>query len=85
MRGSLLSVALSLGSPPPAVNRHRFSVEPGLSSTRTFRPLQRRGCPADWPWVYRGTARAALERALHAVNVAKLGNPVQRQRGFRDV
>ena len=31
--GGLLSVALSLGSPPPAVSRHRVSVEPGLSST----------------------------------------------------
>ena len=30
--GGLLSVALSLGSPPPGVTRHRFSVEPGLSS-----------------------------------------------------
>ena len=31
-RGGLLSVALSLGSPPPAVSRHRIPVEPGLSS-----------------------------------------------------
>jgi len=31
--GGLLSVALSLGSPPPDVIRHRASVEPGLSST----------------------------------------------------
>ncbi len=31
-KGSLLSVALSLGSPPPGVTRHRVSVEPGLSS-----------------------------------------------------
>ena len=30
--GGLFSVALSLGSPPPAVSRHRVSVEPGLSS-----------------------------------------------------
>ena len=30
--GGLLSVALSLKSPSPAVNRHRVSVEPGLSS-----------------------------------------------------
>ena len=30
--GGLLSVALSLGSPPPGVTRHRISVEPGLSS-----------------------------------------------------
>jgi len=31
--GGLLSVALSLGSPPPAVSRHRVPVEPGLSSS----------------------------------------------------
>ncbi len=30
--GGLFSVALSLGSPPPAVSRHRIPVEPGLSS-----------------------------------------------------
>jgi len=30
--GGLLSVALSLGLPPPGVTRHRFTVEPGLSS-----------------------------------------------------
>ena len=33
-RGGLLSVALSLGSPPPGITRHRFPVEPGLSSHR---------------------------------------------------
>jgi hypothetical protein len=33
--GGLLSVALSLGSPPPGVTRHRVSVEPGLSSPGT--------------------------------------------------
>jgi hypothetical protein len=32
--GGLLSVALSLGSPPPGVTRHHASVEPGLSSPR---------------------------------------------------
>src|SRR5437764_6199645 len=31
--GGLFSVALSLGSPPAAVSRHRQSLEPGLSST----------------------------------------------------
>src|SRR3569832_316366 len=35
--GGVISVALSLGSPPPAVNRHRVSVEPGLSSTQRLR------------------------------------------------
>ena len=39
VRGGLLSVALSLGSPPPAVSRHRVSLEPGLSSPATFRSL----------------------------------------------
>src|ERR1043166_9335465 len=34
--GGVISVALSLGSPPPAVNRHRLSVEPGLSSTYCY-------------------------------------------------
>ena len=35
----LFSVALSLESPPPAVNRHPCSMEPGLSSRIRF------GCP----------------------------------------
>ena len=37
--GGLLSVALSVGSRPPAINRHRFSMKPGLSS------LYKRGRP----------------------------------------
>ena len=40
-KGGLLSVALSLGSPPPDVIRRRFSVEPGLSSVRRRRPSSR--------------------------------------------
>ena len=39
-RGGLLSVALSLGSPPPAINRHRVSVQPGLSSPAAFRRMR---------------------------------------------
>ena len=41
--GGLFSVALSLGSPPPAINRHRIPVEPGLSSapSRRQRPSSR--------------------------------------------
>jgi len=38
--GGLLSVALSLGSPPPGVTRHRVSVEPGLSSLDAFKKHQ---------------------------------------------
>ena len=45
--GGLLSVALSLGSPPPGVTRHRVSVEPGLSSPD--RPKPAKGDhPAVW-------------------------------------
>src|SRR5262249_536870 len=51
-RGGLLSVALSLGSPPAAVSRHRVSMEPGLSSPgRAYGPQSPRsgsGRPADW-------------------------------------
>ena len=36
-RGGLFSVALSLGSRPPDVIRHRMSMEPGLSSRAAFR------------------------------------------------
>jgi hypothetical protein len=41
-KGGFFSVALSLGSPPPDVIRHRISVEPGLSS-RSFRPQRPSG------------------------------------------
>ena len=33
-QGGFLSVALSLGSPPPGITRHRVSAEPGLSSPK---------------------------------------------------
>src|SRR5580700_1902842 len=39
--GGLLSVALSLGLPPPEVIRRRVSMEPGLSSARARRPSGR--------------------------------------------
>ena len=46
--GGLLSVALSLGSPPPGVTRHRVSVEPGLSSPRCRQSAPEGGHPAIW-------------------------------------
>ena len=42
-RGGLLSVALSLGSPPPDVIRRRVSVEPGLSSATSAAALRPAG------------------------------------------
>ena len=53
MPGGLLSVALSRGSPPPGVTRHRISVEPGLSSPGRVSPLAGRGHPAVWPCLHR--------------------------------
>ena len=47
-QGGLLSVALSLGSPPPAVSRHRVSMEPGLSSPRRVSPLPEGDHPTVW-------------------------------------
>src|SRR6185312_4662706 len=55
-RGGLLSVALSLGSPPPAINRHRVSMEPGLSSPAAFRRLQVRP-PGQLTGAYKGIFR----------------------------
>jgi len=43
--GGLFSVALSLGSPPPGVIRHRIPVEPGLSSTACAAAAVR---PSGW-------------------------------------
>jgi len=43
--GGLLSVALSLGSPPPGVTRYHIPVKPGLSSPALAR---RGGHPAIW-------------------------------------
>src|SRR5271166_6104668 len=44
--GGLLSVALSLGSPPPDVIRRRIRMEPGLSSASKRRPSGRLAEPA---------------------------------------
>jgi len=44
--GGLLSVALSLGLPPPEVIRHRASMEPGLSSPPDTQNMRRSGHPA---------------------------------------
>ena len=49
--GGLLSVALSLGSPPPGVTRHRVSVEPGLSSPRCRQSAPEGGHPAIWQFL----------------------------------
>jgi len=71
-QGGSISVALSLGSPPPDVIRHRVSVEPGLSSLAS-----ESGRPADWRggdarWRGRRQARAAPKPQLRAEMVRTL-------------
>ena len=44
--GGIFSVALSLGSPPPGITRHRVSVEPGLSSSH-----EPKGLAGDHPTI----------------------------------
>ena len=72
--GGLLSVALSLGSPPPGVTRHRVSMEPGLSSAQstaaarsTGRAQHRRGKPdsqqAMFGRIKRGPAKRCRRRS----------------------
>jgi hypothetical protein len=63
-------VALSLGSPPPDVIRHRMSMEPGLSSPATFRPLPERPSGRLTPeqWGAEGTASRAFPIGAHEVS-----------------
>ena len=58
--GGLLSVALSLGSPPPGVTRHPVSVEPGLSSPN---PRVRGGHPTIWRSARCNGFRCAVQSA----------------------
>ncbi len=61
-RGGLLSVALSLGLPPPAVSRHRVSVEPGLSSRAT-------GFPTGFPICRRAVIQPSDPGLIYVVSV----------------
>ncbi len=60
--GGLLSVALSLGSPPPGITRHRVPVEPGLSSPRGLRGPGG-GHPAIWHTLNVGRIAGRVNRA----------------------
>ncbi len=73
--GGLLSVALSLGSPPPGVTRHRDPVEPGLSSLRLqateARPSSHLTCLPVRRWPMRGQpTRPATAAARPAVSAS---------------
>ncbi len=69
-QGGLFSVALSLGSPPPAVSRHRFPVEPGLSST----PRERGAAAVQPPDTGAVCARGVTASSRCPAKVALFGN-----------
>ena len=76
-----VSVALSLGSPPPGVTRHRASVEPGLSSLRRANSTKS-GHPTVWLGRF-GMARPGCQTAQpvpheSATTRNALPNPVLR-------
>jgi len=75
--GGLLSVALSLGSPPPAINRHRVSVEPGLSSPRRVSPLPKGGHPTVWTNHTFGVKALRVNRLRREPRRSPLGCPDQ--------
>jgi hypothetical protein len=65
----MFSVALSLGSPPPAVNRHRVSLEPGLSSLLV---AEKSGHPTVW----HGTVWADRSRLSKIAHMRQAGDQV---------
>jgi hypothetical protein len=73
--GGMLSVALSLGSPPPGVTRHRHSLEPGLSSR--MRTCRRPPDPLAGP---APSSRAPAAQPRPARASAALSPPVSSER-----
>ena len=71
--GGLFSVALSLGSPPPDVIRHRMSMEPGLSSPAAFRPWPER--PSGRLTLGMGCQRPAVKVRAQALTIARIAAP----------
>ena len=75
LAGRLLSVALSLGSPPPGVTRHRVSVEPGLSSP---------GLPRERPSGHLTHARCRLREDAVSSAHSSASRPSRRRERLRD-
>jgi len=70
--GGSFSVALSLGSPPPDVIRHRMSMEPGLSSRAAFRRLRGRPSGRLTPYAWGFVALASSGERLPVAAKNKL-------------
>ena len=66
--GGLISVALSLGSPPAGVTRRLFAVEPGLSSLPLAGKSDR---PAIWSAPKVGRAGLAVNAGVYASGTSR--------------
>jgi hypothetical protein len=77
--GGLLSVALSLGSPPAGVTRRHVTVEPGLSSTPEGAATARPSDPVrlDGGWRRAGQP-ASLSSAIRRARVSPSATPSNR-------
>jgi hypothetical protein len=75
--GGMVSVALSLGSPPPAVSRHRVPVEPGLSSKACGKNI------AQASAVVRPSGTSKMWCAAPLVNCRKVAQERQAARACR--
>lgn len=82
--GGLLSVALSLGSPPPGVTRHRHSLEPGLSSPHCCAAIARPSGAALLGWIVprlkQPVALAVRKQAEQDATSLSIGDAVDRLR-----
>ena len=67
-----VSVALSLGSPPPGVTRHRASVEPGLSSLPPTQGRKESGHPTVWHGTMWDGSPEAANRGRIAIPICRL-------------
>ena len=80
----MFSVALSLGSPPAAVNRHRSFKEPGLSSTGfalasvTFRVRLRYIYPAAAVRPAGGDYKGCESEKVKGGKVGAIGDPLEK-------
>ena len=70
--GGSISVALSLGSPPAAVSRHRLSVKPGLSSTPAHPAVRKTGKP-----LFRRMHAIAAARPTGSIRLGGIGGSVK--------
>ena len=82
-KGGLFSVALSLGSPPPGIIRHRSSLEPGLSSGDCSHAVAQPSgsialLVAHWSWQEQGKQFGAAFAVDDAIKIGRAKATLER-------